>query len=93
MELIDLYVELCSDGSLMAYDKNKSINSLFTGLDSWSKLKLIYECTIKTSAERKGKSKEQYNIKYVKYYFKNTQTNEIVEIPKEHICNIINSLK
>lgn len=85
--LIHLYVELCSDGTLLAYDSARSLKPLFSDFHGWNSLKTIYDCTQMTSEERKGKG--EYNIKYVKYYFKNTQTGDVLEIPKEHIQGIL----
>lgn len=91
-ELVHLYVELCSDGTLMSYNKDKSLNRTFTDLLSWSKIKQIYALTTLSSSQRKGIDRE-LNIKYVKYYFKNTQTNETVEIPDTHIKAIAINIK
>lgn len=91
-ELTHLYVELCSDGTLLAFYPDKSLNRTFTDLLSWSKLKQIYALTTLSSAKRKGIDRE-LNIKYVKYYFKNTQTNESIEIPPEHIKAIATNIK
>ena len=91
-ELIHLHVELCSDGTLLAYNPDRDLNRTFTDLVSWSRLKDIYQFTQLPSAKRKGIDSE-FNIKYVKYYFKNTQNNEIIEIPSEHIKNIVSNIK
>ena len=91
-ELIHLYVELCSDGTLLAYYPDKSLNRTFTDLLGWGKLKQIHALTTLTSGQRKGIDRE-LNIKYVKYYFKNTQTNESIEIPSEHIRAIAINIK
>ena len=91
-EIVDLYVYLCSDGTLMAYDKDKILNITFSDFISWSRLKEIRAFTMLPSAKRKGLDK-QFNIKYVKYYFKNTKTNEVIEIPSEHVRNIVTNLK
>lgn len=91
-ELVHLYVELCSDGTLLSYYPDKSLNRTFTDLLGWGKLKQIYALTTLTSGQRKGIDRE-LNIKYVKYYFKNTQTNESIEIPPEHIKAIAINIK
>lgn len=90
-EFIDLYVELCSDGSLLAYNKDHVLSSVFTDLSSWSKLHSIYECTQWSSEKRKGKG--ELNIKYVNYYFKNNQTGDLLPIPKEHIPLILRTVR
>lgn len=91
-ELIHLYVELCSDGTLLAYNPDKSLNRTFTDLLSWAKLKQIYTLTTLSSSKRKGMDRD-LNIKYVKYHFKNTQNNEMIEIPPEHIKSIATNIK
>ena len=91
-EIVDLYVYLCSDGTLMSYDKDKILNITFSDFVSWSRLKEIRAFTILPSSKRKGLDK-QFNIKYVKYYFKNTKTNEVIEFPSEHVRNIVTNLK
>ena len=91
-ELVHLYVELCSDGTLLAYNPDKSLNRTFTDLLSWNKLKQIYALTTLSSQQRKGIDRE-LNIKYVKYSFKNTQTNESIEIPSTHIKSIVTNIK
>lgn len=90
-ELIHLIVQLCSDGTLLAYDPNKKLNLVFTSLTSWSTLHDIYKYSTLSSAARKGIDRN-FNIKYVKYYFKNTKTNEEIEIPKEHISSILSNI-
>lgn len=91
-ELVHLYVELCSDGTLIAYNKDKSLSRTFTDLISWGKLKYIYALSTLNSEQRRGIDRE-LNIKYIKYYFKNTQTNEKIEIPSEHIKSIAINIK
>ena len=86
-EIIHLYVYICSDGTLMSYNKDKTLNTTFTDLVSWGRLKEICAFQNLPSIKRKGLAKA-YNIKYVKYYFKNTKDDTIVEIPSEHIKNI-----
>lgn len=82
-DYVDLYVELCSDGKLLAFDRDRALSTYFTDLVSWSKLIEIYNCTQMDSKQRKGRG--VLNIKHVKYYFKNTQTGDLLEIPPEHI--------
>jgi hypothetical protein len=92
MEYIHLYVEICSDGTLMAYDSDRKLNRLFTDVISWHKLDEIYKLSKLPSNKRKGLDRE-FNIKYIKYYFKNTKTGDIMEIPEEHIINILSNIK
>ena len=92
MEYIHLYVEICSDGTLMSYDTDRKLNPLFTDLLSWHKLDEIYKLSKLSSAKRKGLDR-QFNIKYVKYYFKNTKDNTIMELPEEHIQNILSNIR
>lgn len=91
-EIIDLTVYICSDGTVLSYNKNDTLNILFTDLTSWSVLHKIYTISILPIKGRKGVKKEE-NVRYVKFYFKNTKTNEVVEIPREHIKTIIHSIK
>lgn len=90
-EVVDLYVELCSDGSLLAYDKNHSINILFTDLVSWSKLHTIYELSTLPSAKRKGLSLER-NIKYVRYMFKDSVSGNGLEIEPSQIPLLLRNI-
>jgi len=91
-ELVHLYVYLCSDGTLMSYNGDKTLNTTFSDFVSWGRLKEIHAFSTLPSSKRKGLDKE-FNIKYVKYYFKNTQSDVIVEIPMEHIKNIVGNIK
>lgn len=90
-ETIDLYVELCSDGSLLAYDKNHSINTLFTDLMSWGKLHYIYELATMPSSKRKGLSMER-NIKYVRYMFKDSVSGNTLEIEPSQIQLLLRNI-
>ena len=90
-DTIDLYVELCSDGSLLAYDKNHSINTMFTDLVSWGKLHHIYELSTLPSAKRKGISLER-NIKYVRYMFKNSVSGQMLEIEPSQVPLLLRNI-
>lgn len=90
--LIHLIVYLCSDGTLMAYNPDKTLNLIFTDLTGWSTIHLIYKLSNTPSNKRKGLDKSQ-NIKYVEYYFKSTVDNAVVQIPKEHIKLLASNIK
>ena len=91
MDIIHLFVELCSDGTMLSYNKDRTLNRTFTDLTSWSKLSTVYNLSQLTSDKRKGIDSE-LNIKYVQYTFKNTKTGMYIEIPPEHIKNIISNI-
>ena len=90
-EIIDLIVHLSTDGTLMAYNKDMSINILYSDLHSWKSLHNIYKMETMKSTERKGKPLE-VSLKYIKYYFKNAHTNELTSIPNSHIKTLLNSI-
>ena len=92
MDLIDLIVYICSDGTIMAYNKDGTLNNLFTDLHSWSMLHKIYKLNIKSSKDRKGMNKDE-NIKYVNYYFKETSTGQSISIPLSHVAKMLQSIK
>lgn len=91
-ELIHLNVYLCSDGTLMAYNPDATLNLIYTSLTDWSTLHEIFKVSNLPSKSRKGLD-QALNIKYVKYYFKSTSTNSVVEIPKEHIKGLLSNIK
>jgi len=91
-ELIDLNVYICSDGTIMAYNKDGTINTLFTDTVSYRTLKRIYKASTLENVERKATHKE-IQIKHIKYYFRNTSTGENMEIPSSHIPNIISCIR
>ena len=92
MDIIDLIVYICSDGTIMAYNKDNTLNSLFTDLHSWSILHKIYRLNITSSKSRKGMPKDE-NIKYVNYYFKDTSTGQTIVIPISHVAKMLQSIK
>lgn len=92
MEALDLTVYLNTDGSLMAYNKDNTLNLIFTSLTSWESVREIYSLTCTPSARRKSLPKEK-NLRYVKYYFRNTETEEKLAISNSHLTTIINQLK
>jgi hypothetical protein len=90
-ELLDLSVYICSDGSLLSYDKNGTIHPLYTNLTSWSTLHRIHDMNILSSRERKGRPKDKA-YKYIRYYFKNVSNDNIIEIPLEHISKMLTNI-
>jgi len=91
-EVVHLIVILCSDGTMLAYNPDKTLNTIFTNLTSWCSLHNVYKLSKVPSAKRKGMDKN-FNVKYIKYYFKNTQNDTQVEIPEEHIRSLLSSIK
>ena len=92
IEQLDLSVFICSDGTLMSYDKNGMMNTLFTDLNSYRLLKRIYKLSTMDNNDRKNNQKE-LQIKHVKYYFRNTASGQNMEIPASHIPNIVSCIR
>jgi len=91
-EQLDLSVYICSDGTIMAYNKDGTINTLFTDTISYRTLKRIYKISNFDNSTRK-QTHSELQIKHIKYYFRNTLTGENMEIPVSHIPNIISCIK
>lgn len=92
MELLDLSVYICSDGTIMAYNKDGTINTLFTDTISYRTLKRIYKASKLDNTTRKS-THQALQIKHIKYYFRNTATGQNMEIPESHIPNIISCIR
>lgn len=92
MELLDLSVYICSDGTIMSYNQDGTLNTLFTDTISYRILRKIYKLSKQDNVDRKKNPKE-VQIKYVRYYFKNTATTMSMEIPASHVANILGSIR
>jgi hypothetical protein len=92
MELLDLSVYICSDGTIMSYNADGTLNTLFTDTISYRILKKIYKLSQLENSDRK-KNPREIQIKYVKYYFKNTATDMSIQIPSSHVANILGSIR
>lgn len=90
-QVVHLYVELCTDGSLLAYNKDKMLDATLTSLHSWNKLHLIYSISKMEAKDKKAKGLP--SVKYVNYYFRNVKSGEVLEIPEEHIEQLLYSIK
>ena len=88
----DLHVFIGSDGTIMAYNGDGTLNTLFTDTVSYRILRKIYKLH---TAETKIKKDIPSNLKLhsVKYFFRNTLTGEQIEIPVSHIANMITCLR
>jgi len=91
-EQLDLLVYICSDGTIMAYNKDGTINTLYTDTICYRTLKRIYKASKLDNSDRKSTHKE-LQVKHIKYYFRNTLTGENMEIPESHIPNIISCIR
>ena len=92
MELIDLSVHICSDGTIMAYNRDGTMNTLYTDTISYRTLKRIYKASQLDNSSRKS-THQALQIKHIKYYFRNTATGVNLEIPSSHIPNIISCIR
>ena len=92
IEQVDLKVYICSDGTIMAYNRDGTINTLYTDTISYRTLKRIYKASKLDNSARKS-TNQALQIKHIKYYFKNTATGENMEIPDSHIPNIISCVR
>ena len=92
MELLDLRVYICSDGTIMSYNADGTLNTLFTDTISYRILKKIYKLSQQENSDRK-KNPREIQIKHVKYYFRNTSTDMSIEIPDTHVANILGSIR
>ena len=91
-EIVDLYVEICSDGTLLCYNPDKTLNLTFTDVLSFAGLKNVYDIS-KTPSEKRRDLDKDANIKYVKYYFVNVSTRERMELSEKHIPRLIANFK
>ena len=89
--VLDLIVHLNSDGTLFAYNKDMTLNLIYTDVTSWSTLPTIRRLETMSSSERKGKPKS-VNIKYIDYYFKNSDSGEITKLNNSHIPKLIQGI-
>lgn len=92
LELVDLKVYICSDGTIMAYNRDGTINTLYTDTICYRTLKRIYKASNLDNIARK-QTNNALQIKHIKYYFRNTATGENMEIPNSHIPNIISCIR
>ena len=88
----DLSVYICSDGTILSYNKDGSMNGLFTDTISYRILKKIYKLSTLENSVRKINQSE-LQIKNVRYYFRNTFSGQNMEIPSSHIPNILGSIR
>lgn len=91
-EQLDLSVYICSDGTIMAYNKDGTINTLYTDTICYRTLKRIYKASNLDNTARK-QTHSELQIKHIKYYFRNTLTGENLLIPNSHIPNIISCIR